>query len=39
MALDADEAAACLAETEARLGLPAVDPVRTGVGRIVDVLE
>ncbi|TVQ55748.1 MAG: DUF1611 domain-containing protein [Rhodobacteraceae bacterium] len=38
-ALDADAAAACLADIEARLGLPAVDPVRTGVGRIVDVLE
>jgi uncharacterized NAD-dependent epimerase/dehydratase family protein len=38
-ALDAEAATACLAEIEARLGLPAVDPVRTGVGRIVDVLE
>ena len=33
-----DEAAArrCLAETEQRLGLPCVDPVRTGVARIAD---
>lgn len=31
-----DAAAAFLAETEERLGLPAVDPVRDGVGRIVD---
>jgi len=31
-----DAAAACLAGIEERLGLPAVDPVRGGVGRIVD---
>jgi uncharacterized NAD-dependent epimerase/dehydratase family protein len=31
-------AAAFLAETEERLGLPTVDPVRDGVGRIVDQL-
>jgi uncharacterized NAD-dependent epimerase/dehydratase family protein len=37
-ALDPDAATRCLAETEARLGLPTVDPVRTGVGRIVDAL-
>jgi uncharacterized NAD-dependent epimerase/dehydratase family protein len=30
---------ACMAEIESRTGLPAVDPVRTGVGRIVDALE
>jgi uncharacterized NAD-dependent epimerase/dehydratase family protein len=33
-----DAAAAFLAETEQRLGLPTVDPVRDGVGRIVDQL-
>ena len=38
-ALDEAAATAFLAETEARLGLPAVDPVRTGVGRIVDRLS
>ena len=38
-ALGHDAAMACLAETEARIGLPTVDPVRTGVGRIVDALE
>ncbi len=32
------EAEAYLAKTEARLGMPAVDPVRTGVARIVDLL-
>jgi uncharacterized NAD-dependent epimerase/dehydratase family protein len=37
-ALDEAGAMRCLAETEARLGLPAVDPVRTGVGRIADAL-
>lgn len=31
-------AAALLAETEARLGLPAVDPFRQGAGRLVDAL-
>ena len=32
------EADAMLTETEARFNLPTVDPVRTGVGRIVDAL-
>ena len=32
------EARTYLAETEGRLGMPAVDPFRTGVGRIVDLL-
>ncbi len=36
--LDEDAAEAVLAETAARLGLPCVDPVRTGVGPIVDAL-
>ncbi|MFV0358539.1 N-acetyltransferase DgcN [Tropicimonas sp.] len=35
---DAD-AAACVAETEARMGLPAVDPFRHGAARLVDALE
>ncbi len=35
-ALDEPAAAALLRETEAELGVPAVDPVRTGVGPIVD---
>ena len=34
--LDDDSATAVLAETAARLGLPCVDPVRTGVAAIVD---
>jgi uncharacterized NAD-dependent epimerase/dehydratase family protein len=34
--LDDDAAAAVLAETAARLGLPCADPVRTGVAAIVD---
>ncbi|MFO1055938.1 MAG: N-acetyltransferase DgcN [Dongiaceae bacterium] len=38
-ALKEDEAAALLAELSARHGLPAVDPVRTGVGAIVDRLD
>ena len=38
-ALAHDAAMACMAEIEARIGLPTVDPVRTGVGRIVDALE
>lgn len=38
-ALDASAAEDCLAEIEASIGLPTVDPVRTGVGRIVDALE
>ena len=37
-ALGADEALAFLRETERRLGLPAVDPVRTGVGPLADAL-
>ena len=36
--LSEEDAAAFLAETEKELGLPAVDPVRNGVGRIVDSL-
>ena len=36
--LDDDSAKAVLAETAARLGLPCVDPVRTGVAAIVDAL-
>jgi uncharacterized NAD-dependent epimerase/dehydratase family protein len=34
--LDAGAARDYLAQTEAKLGLPCVDPVRTGVGTIVD---
>ncbi|MER2507240.1 MAG: N-acetyltransferase DgcN [Amaricoccus sp.] len=37
-ALSEAAALAYLAETEARMGLPAVDPFRTGVGRLVDAL-
>jgi len=37
-ALDQEAARRCLEEIEQALGLPAVDPVRTGVGRIVDAL-
>ncbi|RDD61500.1 N-acetyltransferase DgcN [Ferruginivarius sediminum] len=37
-ALDAEAARRCLAEIEDSLGLPAVDPVRDGVARIVDAL-
>ena len=37
-ALDDAAAESYLAETEQRLGLPCVDPVRTGVARIADVL-
>ncbi|KAJ54843.1 hypothetical protein ACMU_13845 [Actibacterium mucosum KCTC 23349] len=33
-----DEAVAYLAEVEARMGLPAVDPFRHGAGRLVDAL-
>jgi uncharacterized NAD-dependent epimerase/dehydratase family protein len=32
------EALACLAEIEARMGLPTVDPYRQGAGRLVDAL-
>ena len=38
-ALSQDEADAYLAELEAEHGLPAVDPVRQGVGRIVDAVS
>jgi uncharacterized NAD-dependent epimerase/dehydratase family protein len=38
-ALGPDEAMACLREIEGRLGLPAVDPVRNGVGPLVEGLE
>lgn len=34
--LDPEAAKACLAELEAEVALPAVDPVRDGVGRLVD---
>jgi uncharacterized NAD-dependent epimerase/dehydratase family protein len=34
--LDPEAAKACLAELEAEVELPAVDPVRDGVGRLVD---
>jgi len=34
--LDPEAAKACLAELEAEFGLPAVDPLRDGVGRLVD---
>ena len=37
-ALDEAEAARCLAEIEERLALPATDPVRNGVQRLVDAL-
>ncbi|HAD86721.1 MAG TPA: DUF1611 domain-containing protein, partial [Rhodospirillaceae bacterium] len=36
--MDAAEATAYLAQLSGRLGLPAVDAVRTGVGPIVDAL-
>ncbi|WP_372612017.1 N-acetyltransferase DgcN [Aquicoccus sp.] len=36
--LSNDEATAYLAEVEARMGLPAVDPFRHGAGRLVDAL-
>lgn len=36
--LDDAAAFACLAEAEARMGLPAVDPFRQGAGRLVDAL-
>ena len=34
--LDPEAAKSCLAELEAEFGLPAVDPLRDGVGRLVD---
>ena len=37
-AMSEAEAEACLAETEARLGLPCVDPFRHGADRLVDAL-
>ena len=37
-ALGEDEALRCCEEIEARLGLPTVDPVRHGAGRLVDAL-
>ena len=37
-ALSEDEALACCAEVEARMGLPTVDPFRHGAGRLVDAL-
>ncbi len=37
-ALSEDEANSYLAETEARLGLPCIDPFRHGAGRLVDAL-
>lgn len=37
--LSEDEAVKYLEETEARMGLPAVDPYRHGAGRLVDALE
>lgn len=37
--LDEAEASAYLAEIEQQLGMPCVDPVRDGVGRIVDQLD
>jgi uncharacterized NAD-dependent epimerase/dehydratase family protein len=37
-ALDADAAGRALREVEARFGLPAVDPLRTGVGRLADAI-
>ena len=36
--LTEDEAVKYLAETEERMGLPAVDPYRHGAGRLVDAL-
>ena len=37
--LSADDAKTYLAEVEARMGLPAVDPFRDGAARLVDALE
>jgi uncharacterized NAD-dependent epimerase/dehydratase family protein len=37
-ALPEEEAQTYLAETEARMGLPATDPFRYGAGRLVDAL-
>jgi uncharacterized NAD-dependent epimerase/dehydratase family protein len=38
-ALSQADAAACLAEIEARMGVPTVDPFRHGAGRLVDALR
>jgi D-glutamate N-acetyltransferase len=38
-ALDEDAAHRCLAEAAAEYGMPAVDPIRTGVGPLVDQIE
>ena len=38
-ALSEDEANTYLAETEARMGIPCVDPFRHGAGRLVDALD
>ena len=38
-AMDDDEAKAYLADVEARMGLPTVDPFRHGAARLVDALE
>jgi len=37
--MSAEEAAACLADIESRLGLPATDPFRFGADKLVDALE
>ncbi len=37
--LDEDAALSLLAETEKRMGVPAVDPFRQGAGRLVDALD
>ena len=37
--LSEDDAKALCEETEARMGLPTVDPYRHGAGRLVDALE
>jgi uncharacterized NAD-dependent epimerase/dehydratase family protein len=37
-ALDSAAAERTLRETEQKYGLPAVDPLRTGVGKVVDAL-
>ena len=38
-AMDEEEALACLAEIEGRMGLPTVDPFRQGAERLADALE
>jgi uncharacterized NAD-dependent epimerase/dehydratase family protein len=37
--LGTDEATTYLAEVEERMGLPTVDPIRIGAGRLVEALE